>query len=352
MSAGGDADEAWTIRRVLTWAADDLKKRGATSPRLDAELLLGRVLRLDRVGLIIDSERPLTRPELVRYRELHQRRRAGEPVAYLLGVREFYARPFVVDRRVLIPRPETEHLVEVALERTRHLCLSARALDLCTGSGCVAVTLGRERPTTRVLGADISPEALAVAAENAIRLGAYNVGLLCSDLFAALHAGRDRFESDHRQPPLHRRGRDPLAPRRYPGLRAADRAHRGPGRARLLPAHRRRRARLPRRRRCARGRDRRRSGRGRARALRRRRLPRDRPHPRLRGARPRRLWPMPLTPPQTRAARRRRRSGRPRSADRRSDRSTRRCCARWRGRARSRRARPRWRRGWRRTARP
>ncbi len=183
--------EAWTIRRVLVWAADDLKKRGVSSPRLDAELLLGTVLGIDRVGLLIDADRPLARHELTQYRALHQRRRAGEPVAYLLGVREFYGRPFRVDRRVLVPRPDTEILVEVALARTRHLSLSARVLDVCTGSGCVALSLARERPTTRVLAADVSPDALAVAAENALRLGAYNAGLLCSDLFAALRAGHD-----------------------------------------------------------------------------------------------------------------------------------------------------------------
>ncbi len=216
MSAAGDAEgatgEAWTIRRVLTWAADDLKKRGSTSPRLDAELLLARILRLDRVGLVIDADRPLARHELARYRELHQRRRAGEPVAYLLGVREFYARPFLVDRRVLVPRPETEHLVEVALARTGHLALSARTLDLCTGSGCVAVSLGRERPTTRVLGADVSPDALAVAAENVLRLGAYNVGLVCSNLFAALRSGRDRFDLITANPPYIAEGEIPSLP--------------------------------------------------------------------------------------------------------------------------------------------
>jgi release factor glutamine methyltransferase len=186
---------------VLAWAAEDLKKRGTSSPRLDAELLLAKVLSSDRVGLIVDADRPLAKDELARYRELHQRRRAGEPVAYLLGVREFYGRPFRVDRRVLIPRPDTEHLVEVALARTRALSLSARVLDLCTGSGCVAVTLARERPTTRVRGADISPDALTVAAENALRLGAYNVGFVLSDLFAAFRSGRDRFDLITANPP-------------------------------------------------------------------------------------------------------------------------------------------------------
>ncbi len=209
MSAQVESSDAWTIRKVLAWASDDLKKRGVSSPRLDAELLLGRVLRMDRVGLLIDADRPLAKEELGRYREMHQRRRAGEPVAYLLGVREFYGRPFLVDRRVLIPRPDTEHLVEVALARTRHLSLSARVLDLCTGSGCVAISLGRERPTTSVIGADVSPDALAVAAENVLRLGAYNVGLICSDLFAALRPGRDRFDLITANPPYIAEGEIP-----------------------------------------------------------------------------------------------------------------------------------------------
>jgi release factor glutamine methyltransferase len=180
------ADEAWTVRRVLTWATEDLRARGSSSPRLDAELLLGMVLSADRIRLILDAERPLSKDELSAYKALHQRRRAGEPVAYLRGTREFYGRPFVVDKRVLVPRPETELLVEVALDRTRSLSLSARTLDLCTGSGCVAVTLGRERPTTRVLGVDVSAAALAVARENAIRLGAINTAFLEGDLFAGL----------------------------------------------------------------------------------------------------------------------------------------------------------------------
>jgi release factor glutamine methyltransferase len=197
----GPGDESWTIRRVIAWATEDLKKRGMSSPRLDVELLLGRVLGLDRVRLVIDADRPLDKLELARYREMHQLRRSGVPVAYLLGVREFYGRSFRVDPRVLIPRPDTEALVEVALERTGHLSLSARVLDLCTGSGCVAITLARERPTTRVLGADISPDALVVAAENALRLGAVTLGLIRSDLFSALSSARDRFDLITANPP-------------------------------------------------------------------------------------------------------------------------------------------------------
>jgi release factor glutamine methyltransferase len=197
-----DAQNApWTIRRVLAWAVDDLKKRGFSSPRLDAELLLCHVLQQDRIKLILEAERPLEKNELTRYRELFQRRRAGEPVAYLLGVREFYGRPFRVDRRVLIPRPDTETLVEVALERTVHLDLSARVLDLCTGSGCVAITLAKERPTTCVVGLDISADAVEVARENLVRLGAVNCAIGQSDLYAALGQPKAFFDLITANPP-------------------------------------------------------------------------------------------------------------------------------------------------------
>jgi release factor glutamine methyltransferase len=109
-----------------------------------------------------------------------------EPMAYIMGEREFYGRSFRVDRRVLIPRPDTETLVDVALERTKSVSMSMRALDLCTGSGCVAITLARERPTTNVMGTDASSGAIAVAADNALRLGAYNAAFAVGDLFAGL----------------------------------------------------------------------------------------------------------------------------------------------------------------------
>ncbi len=193
--------DVWTIRKVLTWATDDLRSRDSDTPRLDAELLLAHVLRVNRIGLITDAERPLAQAELGAYRELHKRRRAGEPVAYLLRAREFYGRPFRVDKRVLVPRPDTEILVEVALERTRALSLSARVLDLCTGSGCVAVTLAKERPTWSVLGSDVSEDALVVARENALRLGAMpRIAFVCSDLFAGI-ASAAHFDLITANPP-------------------------------------------------------------------------------------------------------------------------------------------------------
>jgi release factor glutamine methyltransferase len=178
--------DPWTIEAVLRWAAGDFRGRGIESARLDAELLLAHALSTTRIQLIVDGQRPLAPEELARFRELVRRRRTFEPVAYLLGRREFYGRVFRVDARVLVPRPDTETLVDVALARTRRVSMSMRALDLCTGSGCVAVTLARERPTSTIFAADLSPGALAVARDNALRLGAYNVAFREGDAFGAI----------------------------------------------------------------------------------------------------------------------------------------------------------------------
>lgn len=213
MTTVSPREEPWTIRRVLAWAAEDLKKRGNPTPRLDAELLLAKVLDVPRLKLVIDADRPLSRDELAAYRGLHTRRRAGEPVAYLLGVREFYGRPFRVDARVLIPRPDTEILVEVALARTEACSLSLRALDLCTGSGCVAITIARERPTACVLGSDISGPALEVARDNAVRLGAFNAAFFEADLFDLPPAARaSRLDLVTANPPYIPDGEEPELP--------------------------------------------------------------------------------------------------------------------------------------------
>jgi release factor glutamine methyltransferase len=195
-------NEVWTIGRVVKWATDDFRARGLESPRLDAELLLGHVLSLDRIRILLDAERPLTPPELARYRELIKRRRIREPVAYLLGQREFYGRTFLVGQGVLIPRPDTETLVEVALARSAEHSLFARHLDLCTGSGCVAITIARERPTWHVDGSDLSPAALAIARQNALRLGAiWNFRLVEGDLFAPLGAPAPTYHLITANPP-------------------------------------------------------------------------------------------------------------------------------------------------------
>lgn len=196
-----DATEPWTIGRVLGWATSDFRSRGIDSARLDAELLLGHALGVDRIRLILEHQRPLAADELSRFRELIKRRRGGEPIAYILGVREFYGLPFRVDARVLVPRPDTETLVEVALERTRVRSMFGNALDLCTGSGCVAIAFSHARRTWRVTGVDASPDALEVARDNAIRLGVVpGVRFVEGDLFAPLGAD-ERFDLITANPP-------------------------------------------------------------------------------------------------------------------------------------------------------
>jgi release factor glutamine methyltransferase len=198
---GRERDDEWTIARVLAWATDDFRRRGLDSPRLDAELLLAHVLGVDRLRLLIDAGRTLTKPELLAYRELIVRRRRAEPVAYILGVREFYGHTLRVGPSVLVPRPDTETLVEVALDRTRSAHLWGEALDLCTGSGCVAIAFARKRPTWRVTGVDVSREAVAVARENVERAGsAFNAHMLEGDLDAPLSDGA-RFDLITANPP-------------------------------------------------------------------------------------------------------------------------------------------------------
>lgn len=196
-----EAPEVWTIAKVLRFAQSDFQKRGFDSPRLDAELLLSACLGLSRVSLVMESTRPLSAGELSDYRALIQRRRGGEPIAYILGHREFYGLDFRVDPRVLVPRPDTEVLVEVALKRTRARDQYGEALDVCTGSGCVAIAFRHARPTWRVMGVDISSGALEVAQKNAHRLGCvFGMCFLESDLLSAVPAAQ-RFDLITCNPP-------------------------------------------------------------------------------------------------------------------------------------------------------
>lgn len=193
--------EDWSIARVLAWAGADFRARGIESARLDAELLLASVLGSDRVRLIIESQRCLERRELAAYRELIKRRRSGEPVAYILGKREFYGLDIAVDRRVLIPRPDSEILVEAALARSARYSMYGRALDLCTGSGCIAIAFRKARPTWSVTATDVSAAAIELARQNAVRLGViWNLRFLVGDLTSPLAAG-ERFELLTANPP-------------------------------------------------------------------------------------------------------------------------------------------------------
>jgi len=143
------------------------------SPRLDAELLAAHAFGLTRVHLYTQFDRPLLPAELAGYRELVKRRQAGEPVAYITGRKEFWSLDLVVDRRVLIPRPDTETAVEEAIERLEERTAESppRLADVGTGSGAIALALAKTQPGAAVFASDVSPDALAVARANAERLG-------------------------------------------------------------------------------------------------------------------------------------------------------------------------------------
>jgi release factor glutamine methyltransferase len=160
-----------TAGEMLARAKAFLARKGSGEGRLEAELLVAHALGLTRLQLFLALERPVSAAEVERARELLVRRGKHEPVAYLTGVREFYGRPFRVTRDVLIPRPETELLVDVARERARARAFE-RVADVGTGSGCLAVTLALELPGARVHACDVSLDALEVARGNARELGA------------------------------------------------------------------------------------------------------------------------------------------------------------------------------------
>ncbi len=157
-----------TVLSVLRAAEGWLQQRGAEAPRRSAELLLGKVLGLTRLQLYLAHDRPLDGNERAAMRGLVQRRASGEPVAHLLGTWSFRGLELAVGPAVLIPRPETEQLVDLALERAPR---GSSVLDLGTGSGAISIGLAAARPDVRVLGVDVSQNALAVAASNVQRHG-------------------------------------------------------------------------------------------------------------------------------------------------------------------------------------
>jgi release factor glutamine methyltransferase len=178
--------EGWTILELLRWTTGYLGEKGCPAPRLDAEVLLAHALGLDRVGLYLNYERMLSPTELAGYRELVKRRARREPVAYIRGFKEFWSLEFEVGPAVLIPRPETEFLVEEALGLAREHRLT-RIADIGTGSGAVAVVLAKELQS-EVIATDRSPEALALARRNALKHAA-PVSFTLADLLSPFAEG-------------------------------------------------------------------------------------------------------------------------------------------------------------------
>ena len=174
--------EAWSVLDLLKWTANYFVGKGIENGRLDAELLLAEILQLNRIGLYLHFDRPVNSDELAAFRALIERRARREPLAYILGRCEFWSLTFKVGPDVLIPRGDTETLVEAAL---KVLPPGGSLLDIGVGSGAIALAIAHERPDAQVEGIDLSPAALVLAAENAQILGlAARVTLQQGDLFA------------------------------------------------------------------------------------------------------------------------------------------------------------------------
>jgi len=175
-----------TVLRVLQSSTEYFKKRSIESPRLNAEHLLAHVLKRKRIELYLEFERVLAEAELTPLRELVRRRGQGEPLQHLLGTVEFAGRVFLCDKRALVPRPETEQLVE--LLKSQIPGPNFQVLDVGTGSGVIALSLAANFPEATVTAADISDDALALARENAERLGLTNrVEFLTGDLLLSVN---------------------------------------------------------------------------------------------------------------------------------------------------------------------
>jgi release factor glutamine methyltransferase len=176
--------DTWTIQKLLNWITEYLTDKGIDSPRLSAELLLSHVTRFKRIELYTQFNKQVAGQQLEQLHALVKRAGEHEPVAYLVGKTEFYSLELNVSSDCMIPRPETELLVQRAIEflRTRtgiqHVC------DLCTGSGCIAVAIAKNFPDTRIIATDICDAALSVAAVNVEKYKLNDrITLLCGDLF-------------------------------------------------------------------------------------------------------------------------------------------------------------------------
>lgn len=175
--------QVWTVRTLLAWSTPWLTLRGVEAARLDSELLLAKALNLRRIDLFLDPHRPLIATELAQFKILLKRRAVREPIAYILGHREFWGIEFIVCTDVLIPRPETELLVETTIARYLDKETPLEILELCTGSGAVLCALLHEYPQAKGTGTDLSSQALAVARSNAQKTGvAQRIHWIQSDL--------------------------------------------------------------------------------------------------------------------------------------------------------------------------
>ena len=177
----------WTIMKILNWTKQYFTDKGVENPRLDAEVLLCAVLKCERITLYVDFERPLSDTELAQFKQYVVRRAAHEPLAYILGEKAFMRNMFKVTPDTLVPRPETELLVESIVMAAEAVGGDVKILDIGTGSGAIIVSLLDYLPQAKGVGVDISVGALTVAKENAVAIGVVErAGFLRSDVYSAL----------------------------------------------------------------------------------------------------------------------------------------------------------------------
>lgn len=160
-----DPPKRGTVLSALMWAREELTSAGIETSRLDAEILLSEVLRLERLGIYLNFDRPISREEKIRFLSLIKRRRQREPVAYIINRKEFMSLDLFVDRNVLIPRPDTECMVEWIINNIP-LSENSRVMDVGTGSGCIAASLLKYTPILHIFASDIELSALMVAEKN------------------------------------------------------------------------------------------------------------------------------------------------------------------------------------------
>jgi release factor glutamine methyltransferase len=181
-----DAVEVWTVKKVLDWTIEYLKQHGSESPRLDAEILLAHARGCQRIQLYTEYDVPLTPEDREKMRLLVKRRATLEPVAYLVGFREFFGMDFHVEPGVLIPRPDTESLVVTALELVNEIS-SPTVLDVCTGSGCVPIAIAANCPAAVLTAIELDDHVCGITRQNIEKHSlADRISLLQGDLFEAL----------------------------------------------------------------------------------------------------------------------------------------------------------------------
>ncbi len=176
-------ENVWTIREILSWTTNRFKQADIDTPLLDAQLLLCKVLNTTKINLYMDMDKPLADFERSALREFVKRRLSGEPVAYILNEKYWYNLKLYVDKRVLIPRPETECLMDFVVETIKFYNQAPLIIyDFCTGSGCLAIALAKTYPGSKVIAVDNSQEALSVAKQNAQLNNTINIEWLNLDL--------------------------------------------------------------------------------------------------------------------------------------------------------------------------